>query len=135
MPVLRDKVVTTRKEHKCWGCGEKFEKGSKLRYQVDVEDGKLNDSYWCKVCDATVKESYEEQVDCGIGFGDVRDYESWGKNLQIMERTYKQEERVEGTLTCDLCSKEYREEDSSAVHDKKMYCSDKCEEDYSNARD
>ena len=88
MPILQDKIVKTRKPHHCWGCGKKFEAGVKLRYQVDAEEGTINSSYWCKVCDTTVKAEYDEQVDCGIGFGDVKDYMSWEENVQTMERTY-----------------------------------------------
>lgn len=86
--ILTDKVVKTRKEHNCWGCGEKFKKGTNLRYQVDVDNGDFNKSYWCKVCDTTVEQEYCEQVDCGIGFGEVKDYDSWNQNLKSVERTY-----------------------------------------------
>lgn len=86
--ILTDKIVTTRKAHPCWGCGEKFEKGVKLRYQVGVESGDFSQSYWCKVCDKTIQQCYDEQVDCGIGFGEVKEYFTWNENLQALERTY-----------------------------------------------
>ena len=88
MSILREKIVKIRKSHKCWGCGDKFEEGTKLRYQVDVYSGAINSSYWCKVCDITVKECYDEQLNCGIALGDVKDYVSWDKNLKDFKRTY-----------------------------------------------
>lgn len=88
MTVLRDKVVKIRKSQNCWGCGERFEVGAKLRHQTDVDENGFCSSYWCKVCDVTAKNSYDEQVDCGIGFGVVKDYCGWDENLQIIERTY-----------------------------------------------
>lgn len=88
MAVLRDKVVKIRKAQQCWGCGEHFGVGTKLRHQTDVNENGFCSTYWCKVCDETVSQSYDEQVDCGIGFGNVKDYYGWEENLQTIKRTY-----------------------------------------------
>lgn len=87
--ILTYKIVKTRKPHKCWGCTEQFEKGVKLRYQVSVDNGEFDRAYFCKVCEVTIRESYEELIDCGIGFGDVKDYFGWDENLQAVERTFE----------------------------------------------
>lgn len=39
MDILRDKVVITRKKHNCSACGRVFEKGTKMRTQVNTFDG------------------------------------------------------------------------------------------------
>ena len=39
MDILSDKVVITRKSHKCDACGRTFEKGSKMHLQVNTFDG------------------------------------------------------------------------------------------------
>ena len=45
--VLSQKDVKTRKEHKCFGCGRKFEKGSILSRVTSVDGGQISTSYWC----------------------------------------------------------------------------------------
>ena len=47
--VLSQKDVKTRKEHECFGCGRKFEKGSILSGVTSVDDGKISTSYWSGV--------------------------------------------------------------------------------------
>ena len=59
----RDKVVKTRKEHRCSQCGRKFPKGTEM-LSVRFLDGS-GDSGWCrwhvcKVCEAVLNET-----DCG----------------------------------------------------------------------
>ena len=39
MNILSDKIVTTRKKHNCSACGRVFEKGTKMRTQVNTYDG------------------------------------------------------------------------------------------------
>ena len=39
MDILSDKIVTTRKQHRCNACGRLFEKGTKMRTQVNTLDG------------------------------------------------------------------------------------------------
>ena len=39
MDTLRDKIVVTRKRHKCNACLRYFDKGTKMRTQVNIEDG------------------------------------------------------------------------------------------------
>ena len=39
MDTLKDKMVTTQKEHTCWGCGIKHPKGTRMRYTVCVDGG------------------------------------------------------------------------------------------------
>ncbi len=39
MDILSDKIVITRKQHVCSACGRVFEKGTKMRTQVNTLDG------------------------------------------------------------------------------------------------
>ena len=39
MDILSDKIVITRKNHRCSACGRLFEKGTKMRTQVNTSDG------------------------------------------------------------------------------------------------
>lgn len=42
---------------------------------------------------------------------------------------------MEDFIECELCNKDYEDSESTAIHDKGLFCSKECEEDYSNARD
>jgi len=39
MDILSDKIVITRKKHRCSACGRLFENGTKMRTQVNTFDG------------------------------------------------------------------------------------------------
>ena len=77
--VLEQKIVKTRKDHKCWGCGELFLKGSKLEVLVAVEDSGIVRTYWCPTC----REYWCRFMDNddGINMGDLKsnDPEEWNK--------------------------------------------------------
>lgn len=85
--ILKDKIVKIRKEQTCWGCAGKFEKGKGLRYVVAVDGGNFNSSYWCRICDVTWLE-HQEPYDDGIGFGEVKEFDSWYDNSRHLPRTY-----------------------------------------------
>lgn len=87
MDILFDKIVKTRKEHSCWGCGEKFEKGVGLRHVKNVDADTINASYWCRVCDATV-EQHRDDYDDGYGFAIVKELDGWEENKQRLARTF-----------------------------------------------
>ena len=75
--VLSQKTVKTRKEHECFGCGRKFEKGSLLSRVTCVGEGQITTSYWCDTCN----EYWNEHMDAEdlIGFGELKscDEETW----------------------------------------------------------
>lgn len=87
---LKDKIVKTRKEQTCWGCAEKFEKGTGLRYLVSVDNGDFSSSYWCRICDVTYLEHQNtyDPYDDGIGFGEAKEFDSWYDNSRQLPRTY-----------------------------------------------
>lgn len=66
------KKVKTRKPHKCWGCGEMIEAGSRVEYVTNVDAGQFMHSYWCNVCQKVVDGlEYWERED-GFGFTDIK---------------------------------------------------------------
>ncbi|RYI30532.1 hypothetical protein EVU96_08950 [Bacillus infantis] len=85
--LLKDKIVKTRKEQTCWGCAEKFEKGTSLRYITAVDGGEITSSYWCRICDVTWLEN-KNWNDDGIGFGEVKEFDGWFDNTRLLPRTY-----------------------------------------------
>jgi len=51
MGLLREKKVKIRKEQICTFCYRKFPKGTVMRFQVNVFDGRMCSCYSCNVCD------------------------------------------------------------------------------------
>lgn len=47
---LFQKRVKTKKEHRCWGCLEKFLKGSMMTVNSSVDSGQFNRVYFCDSC-------------------------------------------------------------------------------------
>lgn len=48
--VFGDKKVKIRKAVSCWGCQDRYEKGSQLVVTKGVTDGTFWSSYWCPIC-------------------------------------------------------------------------------------
>jgi hypothetical protein len=81
MIILKYKVVTTKKVHKCTGCHGVYPCGTKLTYQVIIFDGCFDANYLCKKCTDFLK---NHSIDYGIdvdGFfgGELTQYQEWGK--------------------------------------------------------
>jgi hypothetical protein len=76
--IIRDKIVITRKPHKCWGCTKDIEIGTKIQC-VTCKDGKhIITCYWCDVC----KEYMDKHCDfwdleAGFGYGELRECEDY----------------------------------------------------------
>lgn len=85
--LLKDKIVKTRKAHTCWGCAEKFEKGTHLRSVTAVDGGDISTSYWCRICDVTYQE-HADPNDDGINLGGCLEFDSWHENARLLPRTY-----------------------------------------------
>lgn len=96
--VLTDKVVVTRKSHQCWGCGDTYEKGSKMRYNTYAEDGTMFSAYWCETCNHIMQNHYDYwDLQDGVGFGDIKQ-----NDLELWESTkawkFEREDDREGLL-------------------------------------
>lgn len=73
MYILSDKVVITRKAHRCSACLRKFPKGTKMRTQVNTNDGLC---VWreCPTCQELLskhREHFEDDYDHIVYGGDV----------------------------------------------------------------
>lgn len=75
---LTNKMVIIKKPHRCWGCGGKFEAGSKMTYCFSVMDGDPSSSYWCEVCNSFLKKNIKD-FDDGVGFGEFKGEEVYEK--------------------------------------------------------
>ena len=70
MKCLKSKYVTTKKEHKCFGCCRKFPPRTRMFYTVSVCDGEFGAAYWCDICKEEI-ETWPEWIDEGVYEGDV----------------------------------------------------------------
>ena len=85
MSILDSRTVVTRKAHRCWGCGRRFQAGSSLRRVRSVEDGQFLTVYWCPVCSEVLAQpSYH--YDDEFGFGELREEDpEWEAIRERME--------------------------------------------------
>ena len=80
---IKTKKVKTRKEHKCWGCGRKFEKGTEMQTVVWVEDGRISTHYWCDTCVKYWGEYMD--FDDRIDIGELKHMEGWDELKKELE--------------------------------------------------
>lgn len=93
MDILDAKIVTTRKEHHCYGCARKFPKGSRLQVVTSVDGGEIGSAYWCPTCQAY----WQKHMEYGdlIAYGELKQEDSEG-----WEEVRKEVEEVENE-TCE----------------------------------
>lgn len=60
MELLRSKEVKTLKPHRCFGCSREFPKGTKMKFEVWVDEGSAYNSYLCKTCQEVESELANE---------------------------------------------------------------------------
>lgn len=70
MDVFNRKVVKTRKNHVCFGCGREFPKGTKMEVSNTVDGNTIWTCYLCNSCQ--IAES-ELRYDDEYGFGELRE--------------------------------------------------------------
>lgn len=70
MTCLQDKIVKTKKEHRCFGCNKKFPPKRKLRYQAGTWEGEFYSAYMCEPC---YKELMINDYSDGFCGGDLRE--------------------------------------------------------------
>lgn len=66
MDIISDKVVTTRKDHRCSACDRKFPKGTKMRTQVNTYDG-IQTWRECPTCHVLLSE-FRDRFDDEYGW-------------------------------------------------------------------
>ena len=79
---LRDKLVTTRKKHQCYGCLDRIPIGACARNIVSVESasGDLGHFYLCLHCSAFVEvksEAWGDDPSEGVDWGFVNEYKRY----------------------------------------------------------
>ena len=62
MYILSDKIVITRKKHRCNACGRLFEKGTKMRTQINTYEG-IQAWRECPTCEELLKKHYSHFED------------------------------------------------------------------------
>lgn len=71
--VIKQKIVTIRKPHVCFGCGREFPSGTKMEYSF-CSDGSPYSVYLCDSCQAVANDLANlEGGYIEYGFGDLRD--------------------------------------------------------------
>jgi hypothetical protein len=99
---LKNKYVKTRKPHRCWGCGQKFESGRTMKYVVNVDSGDFSSGYWCLACDRYL-DKYGSDYDDGIAFGEFKGEEHYeefkikefyGVRLMLIEKEGRESMRT-----------------------------------------
>lgn len=59
MDVLSEKIVVTRKPHRCDACQRKFDAGIKMSVQVNVFEGDINRWRTCETCTEIVSKHFK----------------------------------------------------------------------------
>jgi hypothetical protein len=58
--VIAQKIVKTRKEHRCWGCGTSYPAGTEMEHIVSVVEDTFGRAYYCKICVKVMEEHRKE---------------------------------------------------------------------------
>lgn len=88
-----DKTVKIRKAVYCWGCEDRYDKGSILKVSKGIFDDSFYSCYWCPICYAYQKSIHFSWLDYdnGIQEGDFRQhhlYEDFRKKyIEKYEKT------------------------------------------------
>jgi hypothetical protein len=69
MQILRDVVITTRKNHNCFCCGRLFPKGSRMKSQVNADSYQINNIWTCLTCEDLISK-YPDRFICNGCFED-----------------------------------------------------------------
>jgi hypothetical protein len=77
--VISNKIVKTRKEHKCWGCARSFPKNSNLEAVTAEDEGKIYTNYWCEVCRVYWTEHMLYDDEINLGDLKANDPEEWNR--------------------------------------------------------
>lgn len=109
---LSNKVVKTRKDHVCIGCGNKYPVGTMMNKNVSVDDGNLSSTHMCLICEEFMSDKWR-YCDGEISQGDVweyREYEEFrNKKLQDAKENRYSEEKANQEETNDSGTEETTE--------------------------
>jgi len=92
MDIISDKIVITRKSHICSACERRFDKGTKMRRQVNTYDG-IQQWYECPTCQELLS-SYRDHFDDEYGWcegGCVNEVRELGQTPEQLLDYYNQQ--------------------------------------------
>lgn len=80
-----EKIVKTAKKHRCWGCADFIEKGTKVlkKSGVHIGEGFWN-GYFCDKCASFIKNksSFDWSYhDDGLYMGDLKEYDDYSSHI------------------------------------------------------
>lgn len=91
--ILEMKTVKTRKDHCCWGCDRKFEKGNNLNVIKSVDGGSVFSTYWCMVCQEYWNKYMQNGDEIYKGELKSEDFDTW-KKIRIKQEVIKWQESL-----------------------------------------
>ena len=86
--ILKWEERKTRKSHKCWGCGQTYEPGTKMVYASYADEGTVHSCYWCNTCQEYMYRHVDPQDSVGYRELLLNDPEGWQEifdELKLME--------------------------------------------------
>jgi hypothetical protein len=84
---LTSKYVTSRKNHRCFGCAQCIPSGTKVKYYAGIWEGDFSYGYICAVCEIVLEDfdSYEDTYYEGDLYEDRELWQSAARKFE--ERT------------------------------------------------
>lgn len=83
--ILHWEQRTTRKPHRCFGCGKVYPAGSKMIHAAYTDGGRADSCYWCETCNEYMNRFFEYGDEVGPGEIYDNDPEGWDALKAEME--------------------------------------------------
>jgi hypothetical protein len=83
LELYEERMVKTRKSHRCFGCRKEFPKGRRILYNKGLFDGKFFSGYLCSPCD---KVRHNGDYRDGYSEGELREARVDNANYWISRR-------------------------------------------------
>jgi ferredoxin len=77
--ILRWEHRTTRKPHRCFGCGKEYSPGTKMVSAAYADGGTVDSCYWCSTCQEYMRRYFKYGDETGYGEIYANDREGWNK--------------------------------------------------------
>lgn len=82
---IKQKAVTTKRAHRCWGCGLEYPAGTNMLYQAAPEDKTVYSVYWCHTCERYIELYFEPYDFIAMGAILINDPKGWAAIKKEME--------------------------------------------------
>ncbi|MGE5437503.1 MAG: hypothetical protein ACM3O3_09780 [Syntrophothermus sp.] len=103
MSFWRNKIVKTRKDHKCAFCSSVIPKGFNAEYNCGLYEGDFHSFYICEFCNKFIE---EYNCDLSEGFDSRELYEQMDELCECGDRLYLVENDIKNSFLefeCDEC--------------------------------